>query len=80
MLPRQVEELIVEIMTRDESAFLPQRCEDFVAGLRDAGYVIAPADENARLTDEVAIWKDRYESLLRDAAAAEKAWDQRHDD
>ncbi len=43
-LPRQVEELIVEIMTRDEDTFLPQRCENFMAGLENAGYVFVPKE------------------------------------
>ena len=31
--------------------------------------------ENKRLRAEVAMWKDRYEALLRDAQASEKAYD-----
>ena len=31
--------------------------------------------ENSKLREEVAVWKDRYESLLRDARASEEAFD-----
>lgn len=31
--------------------------------------------ENDQLREEVAMWKDRYESLLRDAQASEAAFD-----